>query len=32
MKNSSYNLKRRQQRGKQSRPKSTTHSSYNFRI
>ncbi|MFQ6645980.1 hypothetical protein Gotur_018844 [Gossypium turneri] len=32
MKNSSYNLKQRQQRGKQSRAKSTTHSSYNFRI
>ncbi|KAH1081942.1 hypothetical protein J1N35_021703 [Gossypium stocksii] len=32
IKNSSYNLKQKQQRGKRSRAKSTTHFSYNFRI
>ncbi|MFQ6659260.1 hypothetical protein Gotur_028216 [Gossypium turneri] len=32
IKNFSYNLKWRQQREKQSRAKSTTHSSYSFRI
>ncbi|KAH1081951.1 hypothetical protein J1N35_021712, partial [Gossypium stocksii] len=30
--NSSYNLKRRQQRGKQSKTKNTMHFSYSFRI